>query len=80
LLASLEYDIEDINSVRTKKDGEALLRKVAGKLSRTPSRLSLSRTPSKRRMARTSSLSSTPISRTQSRGSGLFDSHENIAE
>lgn len=81
LLKSLEYDIEDINSVRTKKDGEALLRKVAGKLSRTPSRLSLSRTPSKRRMARTSSsLSSTPISRTQSRGSGLFDSHENIAE
>ena len=99
LLTSLEYDIEDINSVRTKKDGETLLRKVAGKLNRTPSRgklnrtpsrgklnrtpsrLSLSRTPSKLRAARAaSSSSSTPMSRTQSRGSGLFDSHENITE
>ena len=68
-----------INSVRTKKDGEALLKKLTNKLNRTPSRLSMSRTPSKHRLPRTSSSSHTPmspltpISRNNSKGSGLFD-------
>ena len=79
LVPSIELEIEDINSVRTKKDGEALLKKLTNKLNRTPSRLSMSRTPSKHRLPRTSSSSHTPmspltpISRNNSKGSGLFD-------
>merc|ERR1712216_454719 len=72
---SIELEIEDISSVRTKKDGEALLKKLTNKLNRTPSRLSMSRTPSKHRLPRTSSSSHTPmspltpISRNNSKGS-----------
>lgn len=70
---SLDMEIEDINSQRTKLDGEALLRKLTHKMTRTPSRGILSRTPSKRSMPRTSSsLSTPPLARSESKGSGLF--------
>ena len=48
-------EIEDVNSQRTKLDGESLMRKLTHKLNRTPSRGLMSRTPSKRSLPRTSS-------------------------
>jgi tetratricopeptide (TPR) repeat protein len=78
LIPALELEIEDINSVRTKKDGEALLIKLTSKLNRTPSRMSLNRTPSRPRLPRTSSSLSTPGSPSMkalaSQGSLIFNS------
>ena len=56
LTDSLKLEIEDINSVRTRKDGVELLSKLESRMLRSPSRLgSMMRTPSKSALPRTPS-------------------------
>jgi tetratricopeptide (TPR) repeat protein len=58
LMDSLTLEIEDINSVRTRKDGVELLSKLDNRMLRSPSRLgSMMRTPSKSALQRTPSKS-----------------------
>lgn len=65
LMDSMTLEIEDINSVRTRKDGVDLMVKLDARLQRTPGRLGMMRTPSQAALKRSGS-SQTALARSGS--------------